>query len=250
MKIISFPFIHNQAIWMFSAADGEFDEFAYLPGDNYTYNMVKPFLEKLSKAFDKKVLFIQLIENTNKDATYEQLEPKAYSNYILRHLDIYKKYVFIGTSSGTLHVSNFAHFYPSMVHTLILIEPTIAQAHYRFLKQYEIDRGNGKWIELLKKQDAPFLHGPASEKVIDINITMKHPLHFRSSIPIIIINTTRNNLDIPYTEDQLQSKKRYIEWLKTSGRHRVTSVWFDSHHCIDTEKKMIGPLINFIKQKL
>lgn len=227
----------------------DFDAFVYLPGDNYTYTLVQPFLAELSKTFGKDVVFIQLIENENQEATYPELRPKAYSDYILKHLDMRKQYVFIGSSSGTLHVSNFAHFYPGLVHALVLIEPTIAQAHYKFLHQYEQERGNGEWLEELKKQDAPFIHGPASEKVIDINVSMKHPLHFLRSIPVIIINTFYNNMKMPYTEEQIESRKSYIKWLRSKG-HTVISKWFNTHHCIDTEKSMIRPLVNFIKQEL
>ena len=239
--------IENFSREIYKNNNNKFDEFVYLPGNDYTKSTASGFLQALSQAFGNcKTVQVQLLENINKSLGYDKLEPRKYSDYIFKHLDPNGYYVFIGTSMGCLHIANFAHFYPSLVKALIMIEPTIAQGDYNILKKFEDDRGNGEWLEELKKTDEP-LDIPANEKVIDIAVSRDKPLKFLSRIPVGVVCTTRSNVDRPYTAKQLESRKEYLASLKKQG-HKMFVRWFDTSHCIDTQPKFFKPLILFIQQ--
>jgi len=228
--------------------NNKFDGFVYLPGNDYTRTTASRFLHALSQAFgNAKTIQVQLLENLDKTLDYDELEPRNYSKYILSKLDPEGYYVFIGTSMGCLHIANFAHFYPSLVKSLIMIEPTIAQGDYKILKKFEDDRGNGEWLKRLKERDEPQEKIPANEKVIDIAVSRSRPYKFMSRIPIGVVCTTKNNMDIPYTKKQLESRVEYIRSLQKQG-HKVYVKWFDTSHCIDTQSKFFKPLIIFIQQ--
>lgn len=225
---------------------GDFDGFVYLPGNGYSRGVVKRFLTYLARATGKPVKFVQLLENKSSRYDYQQLEPKVYSDYIAREIGKPGKYVMMGISMGCLHIANFAHFYPDWCYpVMFMLEPTIMQGIYPLLHAFEAGRGNGEWLADLKSKPNN-LNIPANEKVMDISIDHTFPIPKHMSIGVVY--TSRSNEDAPYTSQQLAAKQKYFKYL---SRHYKTYILkLATSHCVDTQPKYFGRLLDFIQRVL
>ena len=226
-----------------------FSGFVYLPGNGYKENTSKEFLNALKDTFGLPVIFIQLLENKSSSIGYSSLEPKAYSDYINKHIPD-GKWILMGISMGCLHIANYAHFYPNKcANVMFMLEPTIMQGYYPLLREFEAGRGNGEWLDDLHIKPNN-LNIPANEKVMDIAVSPpydKHPLRFPYNISVGVVYTTRSNTNEKYTNGQLLAKNRYYQLLKKQHK-RCFMLKLNTSHCVDTQPQYFNTLINFISK--
>ena len=199
-----------------------------LPGDGYKKQMLKPFMSYLSK-YGIHPVFIQLLEN-RKACSYDDLETDNYMEYINSRIpSSWKSFVIYSISKGCHWARVYASKYPNKVKRLILVEPTTF--NQQLMLEYEKSRGND-FIEDFYRIDAPFKGIDSTMKSLDVLVSDSHK-YIPRGVPTIIIYTSRNNENKPYSADVYRMKREFVKYLRSNGCLNTTVHWINSHHCAD-----------------
>lgn len=192
-----------------------------VPGNGYSYKMMKPFVEFLnSQDWCEYVVYIELLENLFEDLSYEKLKPESYSHYIYERLpEKDRQYIFYGSSMGCYHIQNFAadERYRDYVHSIIWLEPTMCGGNYKLLHEFETGRGNGEWLKELYDIPYEINNLTSHEKVMDIAVSTDLHNDLQPLYPLGIIYTTHTNNGVEYNDLQLGAKDGFIQELRAAG---------------------------------
>lgn len=201
-----------------------------LPGDGYKKHMLKPFMNYL-KFYGINLIFIQLLEN-RKECSYDDLEVENYMEYINKNIPHnWTKFTIYSISKGCHWARVYASRYSKRIEKLILVEPTTFNP--QIMREYEKSRGND-FIEDFYRIDEPFTNINPTMKSLDVLVSDKNK--YIPKVSTIIIYTSRNNENKPYSHDVIRMKKRFVEYLKRNGVS-VKVINIDSHHCVDLYSK-------------
>ena len=192
-----------------------------LPGNNYTRKHVESFIQYLEiQPCISDVHFIQLLENIYSDLPYNMLEPKAYSDYIYSRIPFKdRKYVIFASSMGCYHAQNFSHFFPDLVESIILLEPTMCGGVNELLIRFEEGRGNRDFVSRLvynSKQDPMLM---SNEKIIDLAVSDDYKDYWfpHSLRGLGVIYTSHNAQGELYNQEQLSVKDEFVKILRDKG---------------------------------
>lgn len=201
-----------------------------LPGDGYKKYMLKPFMNYL-KLYSIHVIFIQLLEN-RKSCSYEDLSTENYLKYINSRIPRhYKSFVIYSISKGCHWARVYASKCSERISKLIMVEPTTFNP--QLMREYEKSRGN-YFIDDFYRIDEPFTNIDSTMKSLDVLVSDKN--EYIPRVPTIIVYTSRNNENKPYSMEVIRMKKRFVEYLKRN-RVNVRVINIDSHHCVDLYPK-------------
>ena len=199
-----------------------------LPGDGYKKHMLKPFMSYLRK-YGIHSVFVQLLEN-RKTCSYDDLETDNYLRYIDSRIPSgWKSFVIYSISKGCHWARVYASTYPKRVSRLVLVEPTTF--NQQLMIEYEKARGND-FIEDFYRIDEPFKGIDSTMKSLDVLVSDSHK-YIPRGVPTVIVYTSRNNENKPYSPDVYRMKRQFVEYLRRNGCLDTTVHWIDSHHCAD-----------------
>lgn len=221
----------------------------FIPGNNYTRKHVENFIQYLEiQPCIRDVFFIQLLENIYGDLPYQCLEPKAYSDYIFSKIpDKNRRYVIFASSMGCYHAQNFSHFFPDMVESIILLEPTMCGGVNELLIKFEEFRGNRDFIRKLvynTKEDPMLL---SNEKIIEMAISEDYkeywfPYDLKG---LSIIYTSHNAQGELYNDKQREIKNKFLEILREKG-YNFQFYFINAPHAADTVPRFYKKLSQII----
>lgn len=221
-----------------------------LPGNNYTYKHIKPFIGFLKKQpWVEDVYFIQLIENIYPNIDYKRLQPREYSKYIYNKIpDKSKTYIGFASSMGCYHMQNFSYFYPSILESIILLEPTMCGGNRELLIKFESGRGNKDFIHRLASKSQAEIGASlfSNERVIDIAVSDNKDYWFPRDVKLGIIYTGLNAQGEFYNYSQTQVKNKFLDLLKSRGYKFDFMFLRRGRHAADTDPRFFRRITDFI----
>ena len=212
----------------------------YMGGDGYTESTAQPFLNYLNQ-HGIKTIYIPLREE-DENCSYDDLETENYCQYIDGFIPKATPNLYgYGISKGSHWIRVYASKRPRTFKKLILVEETTMTPE--LMVEYEHSRGNDYVEEFYHNpNDIPGLN--STDKALDV-IVSDHAKYCPKGMPIHVVFTSRNNMNEPYSEDVVQLKNRYVQYLKRNGC-QVRVHKFNSDHCIDTHPQYFPQLLSII----
>lgn len=197
-----------------------------LPGDGYKKQMLIPFINYL-KRNNINPLFVQLIENKKK-CSYESLDPINYIKYINSKIPLsWNKFTIYSISKGCHWGKVFACKYPKRINKLILVEPTTF--NQQLIRKYEKERGN-YFIDDLYQINEPFKGISSIIKSLDVIVSDDNK--YIPRVPTTIIYTNRDNRNEFYSNEVIEMKNEFVDYLRRNGV-KLKVLHIDSQHCAD-----------------